>query len=88
MLRRCPERARDFSPTCSEAKCGVNERTTGYLVCCILYRSFSTFLTGVGRNLTFPHIPPHFASLHVGLKSPVPLGRPRTTNCLLLTSIF
>ncbi|OAV63359.1 hypothetical protein Barb4_05316 [Bacteroidales bacterium Barb4] len=22
--RKCPERARDFSPTCSVAECGVN----------------------------------------------------------------
>ncbi|OAV69031.1 hypothetical protein Barb6XT_00685 [Bacteroidales bacterium Barb6XT] len=25
MLRRCPERAKDFSPTCSAAECGVAE---------------------------------------------------------------
>ncbi|OAV73899.1 hypothetical protein Barb7_02693 [Bacteroidales bacterium Barb7] len=37
---------------------------------CILYHSFRTFLTASS-------VTPHSALLHVGLKSPVPSGRPR-----------
>ncbi|OAV70020.1 hypothetical protein Barb4_01544 [Bacteroidales bacterium Barb4] len=101
MLRRCPEGARDFSPTCSEAECGVWERyrqgssertmqiqTMIYNAIHIIRSSFQDFLTDIILNPTFSHIPPHSASLHVGLKSLAPSGHLRniSSNYQLLTT--
>ncbi|OAV65108.1 hypothetical protein Barb4_03580 [Bacteroidales bacterium Barb4] len=79
MLRRCPERARDFSPTCSE-ECGVNgqcrrggsERTTEYYR---LYLYSPCRTSPMALSLT-----PHSASLHAGLKSLAPSGHLRNIS--------
>ncbi|OAV64290.1 hypothetical protein Barb4_04260 [Bacteroidales bacterium Barb4] len=71
MLCRCPEGARDFSPTWSVAECGVIKNDTNYkrwfTMQYIFGRPFRT-------SLSASFLTPHSATLHMGLKSFAPFG--------------
>ncbi|OAV72167.1 hypothetical protein Barb4_00100 [Bacteroidales bacterium Barb4] len=67
MLRRCPERTKDFSPTCSKAECGV-------------YGMVSARESCKDDRIYVLALTPHSALLHVGLKSFAPLGHLRNIS--------
>ncbi|OAV68349.1 hypothetical protein Barb4_02103 [Bacteroidales bacterium Barb4] len=75
MLRRSPERTADFSPTCSEAECGVKGDTT---VLWIVLSELHWFILILTQRA---------ASLYVGLKSGVLSGRLRNMSCYLIKNL-
>ncbi|OAV69352.1 hypothetical protein Barb6XT_00527 [Bacteroidales bacterium Barb6XT] len=83
----CPKRARDFSPTCSVAECGVKDDIIKvvlkgqYKPQTMVYNTYifgRPFRTSLSASL----LTPHSATLHVGLKSPVPFGTPLPVSSL------